>query len=389
LDNRTESFIANQFLRDGAVVEVRSLGNGLINDTFLVTTDSAVLPRFVLQRVNREVFPFPDRIMANLERLSRHLAGRSDAPGQSPDRAKFRLPALVSSADGGNCHIGEAGDYWRGLTYIENSQTLDRLESRKDAEQVGLALGRFHEQVGDLDAGLMQDSLPGFHITPLYLANYERLGASGARGKLPGSPADLRFCEDFVAARRNRASVLETARQQGRLTPRVIHGDPKLNNILFEIPTRDALTLIDLDTVRSGLILQDIGDCLRSCCNLAGESAEHGETAVFDLDICEAILIHYFQQRGAFMTPSDIDHLFDAIGLLPFELGLRFLSDYLDRNRYFKVDFPEHNLARALVQFNLVRSVEKQERIIRALIRKISSASGEQRPNGSPSAVAP
>ncbi len=372
MDTRTEQVVAARFLREGAVVFVQRLGNGLINDTYLVTTDSLALPRFVLQKINGAVFPFPDRIMANLEQLSRHLSARMQDHG-SVNREFFRLPSLLSTTQGQNYYIGESGDYWRALTYIENSHTLDRLESREDAGEVGFALGRFHREVRDLDPESMQDSLPGFHITPLYLSRYDRIAASGVRAKLPGSRADLRFCEDFIEDRRNRACVLEMAKQNGRLAPRVIHGDPKLNNILFETRTRKALTMIDLDTVKSGLIHYDIGDCLRSCCNRAGESAEASGSVAFDVEICEAILSRYFQECAAFVSKADIDHLYDAVHLLPFELGLRFLSDHFEGNRYFKAEFPGHNLARALIQFNLVQSIEKQEPTIRLLIRKISS----------------
>ncbi|MCI0732919.1 MAG: aminoglycoside phosphotransferase family protein, partial [Methylococcaceae bacterium] len=168
MDTRTEQVVAARFLREGAVVFVQRLGNGLINDTYLVTTDSPALPRFVLQKINGAVFPFPDRIMANLEQLSRHLSARMQDHG-SVNREFFRLPSLLSTTQGQNYYIGESGDYWRALTYIENSHTLDRLESREDAGEVGFALGRFHREVRDLDPESMQDSLPGFHITPLYL----------------------------------------------------------------------------------------------------------------------------------------------------------------------------------------------------------------------------
>ncbi|MGH8557487.1 MAG: phosphotransferase enzyme family protein [Methylococcales bacterium] len=372
MDKRAEHFIANRFLPDGSVVSVQALGKGLVNDTFLVMADSIALPRFVLQKINRVVFPYPHKITANLECLTRHLSGRADDHEQSGSTEKFRLPSLLSCTNGTNCYIEESGDYWRALTYIEDSQPLDRLESSEDAEQVGLALGRFHNQVLDLNADLMQDSLPGFHITPLYLSHYDEVVGSRTRSKRPGTSAELRFCEQFVAARRTIVPVLENARRDGRLRPRVIHGDPKLNNILFATQSRKALGMVDLDTVKSGLIHYDIGDCLRSCCNIAGES-EEGAKAGFDLDICEAILAGYFKESRAFLTASDLDHLHDAIRLLPFELGLRFLSDYLEGNRYFKVEFPEHNLIRASVQFQVVKSVEKQEKAIRSLIRSISA----------------
>lgn len=372
MDKHTTQFIAKKYLNEDAIASVEDLGQGLVNDTFLVTSNSTFLPRFVLQKINRQVFPFPERILANLECLTRHLNGLADDIKQSATSKNFRLPALLATREGTNCHIEESGDTWRALTYIENSQTLDRIESATDAEQVGLALGGFHHQVADLNVECMQDSLPGFHITPLYLSHYDRVVASCTRPKRCANPVDLRYCEQFVAMRRKIVSVLEQARQDGRLTQRVIHGDPKLNNILFATQSRKALSIIDLDTVKSGLIHTDIGDCLRSCCNRAGESVEAG-AAGFDVDICEVILSGYFQECGSSMTVPELDHLYDAIRLLPFELGLRFLSDHCAGNRYFKVEFPEHNLIRATLQFQVVWSVEKQERAIRLLIEKISS----------------
>ncbi|MGR9106665.1 MAG: phosphotransferase enzyme family protein [Gammaproteobacteria bacterium] len=365
--------IAKRFLGRGRVAAVQRLGNGLINETFLVTSDSCDIPRFVLQKINNKVFPFPERILANLEQLTRHLAERVAAAGQSARGEDFRLPELLPSTDGRNCVITESGECWRALTYIGNSEPLHRLESRNDAEQVGFALGRFHNLVRDLDSRLMQDSLPGFHRTPAYLSQYDRLRCGSERRKLPGSPSDLRMCEDFVLVRRALAAVFEQGELQGRLLPRVVHGDPKLNNILFDRQSRKAVAMIDLDTVKSGLIQYDIGDCLRSSCNAAGESGKDPGSVRFDLDRCEAILVAYFHECGPDWSAVDLDYLYDAVRILPFELGLRFLSDYLDGNRYFRTEFPDHNLIRAQVQFSLVHSVEEQETQIRSLIRKVSS----------------
>ena len=370
MDLGSEQDIADRFLLDGKITGIQPLGSGLINDTYLVETDSSKRPRFVLQRINGTVFPFPDRIIANLERLARHFAQRSAQIDPAATGERFQLPFLLSSREGQNCHIDESGGYWRALTYIERSRTLDRLESSKDAEQVGYALGCFHNLVANLDAESMQDSLPGFHIAPSYLEYYDRLSVSQARGLPIGKSSDLKYCADFVDARRKYIPVLEKAKRNGNLKLQVIHGDPKLNNILFETTSRSAFAMVDLDTVKPGLIHYDIGDCLRSCCNRACESIESPDDAIFDLDICEAILLRYFQERRASLSRSDIDYLYDAVYLLPFELGLRFLSDYLDGDRYFKVDNPRQNLSRALIQFTLVRSVEKQERGLRQLIRK-------------------
>ncbi|MGH8474446.1 MAG: phosphotransferase enzyme family protein [Methylococcales bacterium] len=371
LSKQTKHFIAGRFFDAGSVISIQDLGEGLVNDTYLVRTDSTALPFFVLQKINRRVFPFPERITANLENLTRHLSGRINDRKGSPNLENFRLPALLPCIDGNNCHIEESGDYWRALSYIENSQSLDRIESARDAEEVGFALGHFHNLVADLDPDSMQDSLPGFHITPLYLAHYDRVTKASTRHSSAHTSTDLAFFEHFVAQRRAMVPVLENARQTGRLKCRIIHGDPKLTNILFTTHSRKALSMVDLDTVKSGLIHYDIGDCLRSSCNVASE-LEREAQAEFDLDICEAILSGYFQECGTSMTASDIDYLYDSIRLLPFELGLRFLCDYLEGNRYFKVELAEQNLLRAKLQFHLVRSVEDKEPLIRSLIRSLA-----------------
>ena len=268
MDFLTEQRIASRFFRDGTVVGMQRLGKGLVNDTFLVATDSSVVPRFVLQKINREVFPCPEKIMANLELLYNHL----DSIAHLDTTEKCRLPSLYSTVDGKTWYVGESGEFWRALAYIENSITCERIESTEDAEQVGFALGCFHNLVRGLDPTLMQDTLPGFHITPRYLSHYDKVAASVGCNGLPGSLADLRFCQNFVDSWRHNAGVLEKAKHDGRLMTQVIHGDPKLNNILFDKLSRKALAMIDLDTVKPGLIHYDIGDCLRSCCNTAGES---------------------------------------------------------------------------------------------------------------------
>ena len=165
--------------------------------------------------------------------------------------------------------------------------------------------------------------------------------------------------------------VLEEARAQGRLSLRPIHGDPKVNNVLLDTATGQAVALVDLDTVKPGLVHYDIGDCLRSGCNPWGEETEHWEAVRFDPDLGRALLQGYLARARDFLTDHDYHYLFDAIRLIAFELGLRFFTDYLAGNVYFKARRPEHNLARALVQFKLTESIEAQETAIRAFIRDL------------------
>jgi Ser/Thr protein kinase RdoA (MazF antagonist) len=353
----TAARAAAQFA-DAAIVRIEPLGRGLINDTFLVAAESR---RFVLQRINRRVFPEPAAVMANLRTLSNHVRRRADAAARP-----LRLPELLATRDGADFHRDEAGEFWRALGYIDNTRTLPTLAEPSQAEEVGRALGHFHALADGIDPDRMHDTLPGFHIAPDYLARFDAAAARPRRD----DTADLRHALNFVEARRSMVGVLEDAKRQGRLKVRVIHGDPKLDNVLFDAESGRAVSLVDLDTVKPGLIHYDLGDCLRSCCNRAGETADAADAA-FDLERCRALLRGYFAEARGLLTAADRAHLYDAIRLLPFELGLRFLTDHLDGDVYFKVDAPGQNLHRARVQFRLAESVERQESRIRALIGEL------------------
>jgi serine/threonine protein kinase len=341
--------IARQFAK--AVTEISPLGNGLINDTFLVTTESS---HFVLQRINRKVFPAPDQIMTNLIRLNQHIEQKS---GTS---VKLIIPDILKTITNHDFYQDELGDYWRALGFIGNTESLETISNISQAQQTGFALGHFHRLVSDLDPLLLHDTLPGFHITPGYLNHYHQVLTQSPGQLVPESL----YCTEFIAKFQHLTDTLETAKQQGLLPLRVIHGDPKLNNFLFDQHSKKIVSIIDLDTVKPGLVHYDIGDCLRSCCHIL-------ESNEFDLDICAAILRSYLSEAGAFFTDDDYHCLYAAIQLIPFELGLRFYTDYLEGNRYFKVTESEQNLQRAADQFQLCESIMAQESAIKALIERL------------------
>jgi Ser/Thr protein kinase RdoA (MazF antagonist) len=213
----------------------------------------------------------------------------------------------------------------------------------------------------------LADTLEGFHITPAYLNQFHRVLAER---EIPPTP-ELEECLSFVRAREEFVPELEEAKAAGILPLRPIHGDPKINNVMIDASTGQAIALVDLDTVKPGLVHYDIGDCLRSCCNRLGEETTDWASVRFDPQLCEAVLLGYGSVAGNFLTQHDYDHLYAAIRLIPFELGLRFLTDFLSGNHYFKINHPRHNLDRALVQFRLTASIEDQEAEIRAIIEAI------------------
>lgn len=350
--------VASQFQLADPIVDVPPLGRGLINDTFLIMTTGGEASWAVLQRINQQVFPEPRLIMENLRVLLDHVgAGADDGDG-------FRLPTIVSSETGEDFHWDGQGNFWRALGFIHGTHSFDTLSDRAQAEEVGRTLGRFHALVAELDTARLHDTLPGFHITPHYLRRLEQILA---QRPLDDDP-ELNYCLRFIADRKEWAGVLEEAKQSGLLTIRPIHGDPKLNNILFHQETRRAVSLVDLDTVKPGLIHYDIGDCLRSCCHRGGETSASVEDVLFDVDIAQAILGRYFQETRRFLTRHDYAYLYDAIRLIPFELGVRFLTDHLEGDRYFKVGQAGENLRRAVRQLRLSESVERQEQPIRRLL---------------------
>ncbi len=346
------SVIAEQFT--DSINSITNLGNGLINDTYWVVSDSY---DFVLQRINHLVFPEPRQIMANLQQLTLHISQKS------PESIKLKIPALLQTRTQQDFFIDAQGQYWRALAFIENTQSLECLTSLPQAQQVGFALGHFHCLVSDLKAEGLYDTLPGFHIAPTYLAHYQTVlkHYSGQLNELSV------FCRDFIAQHEAWVPVLENAKQQGDLALRVIHGDPKLNNFLFDNDGKLIVSLIDLDTVKPGLVHYDIGDCLRSCCH-------HAEMNEFDLETCQVILESYLAEAKGFFSAADYDYLFAAIQLIPFELGIRFYTDYLEGNRYFKVTEPEQNLLRAVAQFQLSASISRQESAIKVIIERLQAS---------------
>jgi Ser/Thr protein kinase RdoA (MazF antagonist) len=361
-DTLTLTAIANQFTPQGMVTNVQPFGNGNINDTFLVTTNSPS-PRFVLQRINTRVFPQPQLVMRNMRVLTEHVYRRLQL---APLDRRWEVPRVLLTKNGQDHCTDADGSFWRAISFIESSQSFDRMEDTESAKEIGYALGMFHNLIGDLPPTQLADTLEGFHITPLYLQHYEKVLASYHSDNLS---SEVKYGLEFVASRASWAHVLEDAKAQGHLPLRLMHGDPKINNVMFDTDTNKAVSMIDLDTVKPGLIHYDLGDCLRSGCNPVGEETEDWNKVFFDTGMCEGILQGYLSVAKTFLTENDYAYIYDAIRLITFELGLRFFTDYLAGNVYFKVKHPEHNLIRALVQFKLTESIESQEATIHKIIQ--------------------
>jgi Ser/Thr protein kinase RdoA (MazF antagonist) len=337
--------IAEQF-SSAKPLKIEPLGNGLINETYKVTTTDAI---FVLQALNQRVFKQPEQIVHNHRQLQPAFAG-SDCP--------LHLPALIPTSDNRFLLTAQDQSCWRAMAYIQNSHSLESLTHPSMAAKIGRALGQFHRLSASLNPELFFDTLPGFHITPDYLQAFDQVCQNQQ------NDSDASDCYDFILSYRAQANVLEQAKQQGVLVTRLIHGDPKLNNFLLDRETGDIISLIDLDTVKPGLVHYDIGDCLRSCCHRTDEDQ-------FDLATLRYFMPAYLTEAGDFFNSADFDFLYAAIELIPFELGLRFFTDYLAGNVYFKVTHADQNLHRARSQFRLCQSIQAQKMSIQEFLQAL------------------
>ncbi|MFM7675162.1 MAG: phosphotransferase enzyme family protein [Synechococcus sp.] len=359
--------IAGRFHPREAIRGIEPLGQGNVNDTYLVRLHQAGAEPLVLQRLNTSVFRRPELVLRNMDTVGRHVGRRLAAePPPRPGRP-WEIPRLIAPLGSTDPWVEADGQFWRAISYVGRSRSLEVIREPHQAREVGFGLGMFHHLISDLPAEHLADTLEGFHITPGYLRQYECQRAGGR----PLASIEESWCEAFIENRRELVPVLEEAKARGELRLRPIHGDPKSSNVLLDATTGQAIALVDLDTVKPGLIHYDLGDCLRSCCNPHGEECRDPEAVQFDAGLCEAALEGYLSVARGFLSEADHHYLYPALRLIAFELGLRFFSDHLAGNMYFRSDDDEHNLRRAQVQFRLVESIEAQEESLRALLERL------------------
>jgi Ser/Thr protein kinase RdoA (MazF antagonist) len=357
-----------EFQVPGQLVALESIGSGNVNDTYRVVLRTTFSEeQFILQRINQSVFKEPALVMANMKAVTDHAHKQILKEAEQADRI-WQLPRVIPAVNGDDFVVDEKGEYWRALSMIASTTSYERISIPEHAAEAGRVLGHFQRIIADFPIEEMADTLPGFHITPDYLKKYDlTLTETGAQERLKLS-AEARRLAKFVDERRSFASVLESARERGEIHLRPIHGDPKITNVMIDKVTGKGTCIVDLDTVKPGLIHYDFGDAVRSGCNPAGEETSDMKEVKLDLDLFQALVQGYLIEAKGFLTDNEKKYLFDSVRLIAFELGLRFFKDYLAGNIYFKTSYEAQNLNRARVQFALCESIETRESQMRRIL---------------------
>lgn len=346
----------------GEVTSVLPYGNGHINDTYAVTCSLAGgSVRFILQRLNPVVFPDRAGLMRNMIAVTGFLRKAVIRDGGDPERECLRLIPLK---DGSPYLTDESGDVWRATQFIENTDAYLVAESPEMFASAGEAFGKFMARLGGFDASSLFEVIPRFHDTPDRYARFLASLEKNAAGRMDEAKDEIAF----VRERREGCSVITDALERGEVPVRVTHNDTKLNNVLIDTATKEAVCVIDLDTVMPGSMLYDFGDAVRVGCSTAKEDERDLSLVDFDLGLFRAFTEGYLAGAGRSVTAAELGLLPDAARLMTFECGMRFLTDFLDGDTYFKTAYPEHNLVRARTQFKLVRTMERlRPEIVRAV----------------------
>ena len=342
---------------------VAPCGHGHIHDTYLARfAEGGRETAVILQRLNGRVFPDIPAVMDNIARVTRHLQAKLAAlPGADPVREAL---SLVPARDGAPCWRDEDGRWWRAFRFVDGTVTHETCTDPVQAYEAARVVGRFQSLLADLPGPRLRETIPFFHHTPRRLQALDDAIARDAAGRRGQAAPEI----EFALVRRDLAPAIVARLEAGELPERVTHNDTKLNNVLFDAKTGRGLCLIDLDTCMPGSALYDFGDMVRTMTGEAAEDETDLSKVRVDLKRFEALVRGYLETAGGFLCRRELDLLALSGRLLTFTIGVRFLTDFLSGDVYFKTSRPNHNLDRCRVQFRLVQSMEEQEAEMRAVV---------------------
>ena len=358
--------ILSHFQIEGTVDRVEALGNGLINDTLKVTTREPEAPDYVLQRINNAVFTDVELLQHNIDVVTSHIREKLIARGETDiDRKVLRF---VKTDEGKSYFLDSNGKYWRISVFIPRSVTLESV-NHETSYEAGKAFGEFESMLADLKEPL-GETIPDFHNMELRARQLREVVAANPMKRVE-EPAVQQLLKDMEADMEEMCKA-ERMYRAGQLPKRICHCDTKVNNMLYDAETRIPLCVIDLDTVMPSFVFSDYGDFLRTAANFVAEDCAELDRVGFNVDIFQAFTRGYLESAKSFLLPIERENLPFAVALFPFMQSVRFLWDYLNGDKYWKVKYPTHNLVRAQNQMVLYKSVRQHDKEMADFIEGIS-----------------
>ncbi len=350
----------NKILREFDVTStIERYGNGHINDTYC--TES---PRYILQRINTQIFKDPEKLMENIENVTSFLREKIKEAGGDPDRETL---TVIKTSDGKSYFSADDGNAYRLYRFIEGTKTIENDRTLEDMYKAGIGFGRFSNMLSDFPVEKLHETIPDFHHTPKRVEALEKAIEEDKAGRVASVQAEIEFVLEYATC----ADVVVKGMKEGEIPLRVTHNDTKINNILFDAKTGDAVCVIDLDTVMPGSMLYDFGDALRIGASTGAEDETDLDKVWFDTEIFTRFTQGYLGETKNSLTKREIELLPFSAKLMTYECGIRFLTDYLNGDTYFKIHREHHNLDRARNQFKLVLDIHEKEKELSEIVKSI------------------
>ena len=355
--------ISENFQFKGEFVGMLPYGNGHINDTFSVFyQEEEQAHRYILQRINTNVFKKPVELMENIQGVTQYLYDAISNAGGDPYRETLNL---VPALDGKFYFVDEDSGYWRAFLFIEDAVTLQAVRNKKDFYNSACAFGKFQLLLADYPASSLHETIPLFHDTPSRFRQFKEALSADVKGRAKNVHDEI----NFVLKNEEFTHTLVDMQNKGQLPLRVTHNDTKLNNILMDKKTGKGICVIDLDTVMPGLSLYDFGDSIRFGASTADEDEKDLSKVHFDIELFKAYTEGFLNTAGGVLTDAEIEYLPEGSRMMTLECGTRFLTDYLSGDVYFKTQREEHNLDRCRTQFKLIKEMDDKWDDMKNIVR--------------------
>ncbi|MEY8432903.1 aminoglycoside phosphotransferase family protein [Lachnospiraceae bacterium 48-42] len=357
--------VIERFRFQGRLVDQRPYGSGHINDTYLLTFEggNGEPGRAILQRMNKNVFPKPAALMENIMNVTAYLRGKILENGGDPERETLNV---IPTKDGEACYVDAKGDYWRSYVFITDATSYDQVEDPEHFYQSAVAFGRFQRLLSDYPADTLHEIIEGFHDTRARYSLFEKAVREDQMGRAASVMREI----EFLRERKSVADCFGELLDKGEIPLRVTHNDTKLNNIMIDNQTGKGICVIDLDTVMPGLVMNDFGDSIRFGASTAAEDEQDLSRVSCSMELFELYARGFMKGCGRSLTEREIQLMPMGAKVMTYECGMRFLTDYLEGDTYFKIHREHQNLDRCRTQLKLVEDMEKKWYTMQEIINK-------------------